>query len=122
MSVTTLIGRIGDPITVYRPTTGENADGSLAVTGWTLISTGTKASLQVVTDEYRAKVFGMQSQASYRGYVAGAPDIQKGDGVLVAAGDLNGSRWMVEERLAHDFKSPNKHIVLGLAKTDLVFP
>lgn len=122
MSITLLIQQRGSTVSVYRPTAGENADGSPSLTSWSLVSSGVKALFQPITDAMAGKVYGAVSEIRDEAFVAGHPDIQKGDGIVVTAGFRNASRWIVEEAPTFDFGSTNKYKTLGIAKTDVVFP
>jgi hypothetical protein len=122
MSVSTLISARGSTVSVYRPTAAENADGSPAKPSWSLVLSGTKMLFAPVSDQMRGRVYGAASDVRDEGYVAGQPDIRKGDGVVVTAGFRNATRWRVEETPTYDFNSDNKFVAAGLVLTAEVFP
>ena len=122
-----LIGRAatrGSTLQVYRPTYGAaiGADGSRAVSSWTLVAANVRGALDVLTAELAGKVFGEQSVARTRTLLPAKTEIEEGDGVVVSAGFGIGRKFRVTDAQRYDFRARSAHVDVALETTTEAIP
>lgn len=114
----------GSTLALYRPTYGAApaADGTRKVTAWTLVGSGIKGVLDVLTADLADKVFGQMDVARTRTMLPSGTDVVAGDGLLVTAGFQIGARFRVVEAQRYDFRARAAHVDVALESTTETFP
>lgn len=122
MSFAAINRRQGTKCSVYRGTPTAAADGNHYFgSPWTLTQSDVVVTVQDLTADRRAKVFGADVVADATGFAN--PDLVAiNDRLLVMAGPFVGGKYAVNQSIRHRAGSINNHDELALESTTEVFP
>jgi hypothetical protein len=114
----------GSTLSLYRPTYGAAAagDGTRQVTSWTLLTSGLRGVLDVLTADLADKVFGQMDVARTRTLLPPGTDVVAGDALVVTAGFQLGARFRVTAVQRYDFRARSAHADVALESTTEAIP
>lgn len=121
MSVASMVRRKGDLVRQYRPVYGRNEDGTPKVLSWALV-TSLRCVFEPISDALARKAFGTSEIVDERGWIAGIPDVQLNDALVISGSRRTGAAFRVLEVPTYDFKSKNAHLELALQSTTETIP